>query len=367
MRAIIQSKFRIFLRKPWLFIIMTVVCIMFAFFIGKNTYSKITVPIHTNLPQEEYDVLLKKLNESDLFIFEQRSSKEVRNDVKNGNAEAGLHIEGEEVTLIANAETGNVPLLNQYVQTVYTEYLQKKELLNTVEAQDEKDKLEEVWDTALTNPIFTVEQENFRNKESKVIDTQLQGIFGFSLFFVIYTIAFNVIHILEEKEDRIWNRMIVSSVKKWEIYAGNLIYSFLMGYVQVVLVFITFHFGAGVDFYGGFVKTLIILIPYVLAIVSLCMLLAGISKTTRQFNALVPLFSVSLAMLGGAYWPIEIVSSDFMLMLSNISPLLYGMEALKGATIFNYGYMELFKPISVLMLMAVVMMGFGINLMEKRT
>ena len=211
-----------------------------------------------------------------------------------------------------------------------------------------------------------MQKENFRNSESKVIDNQLQGIFGFSLFFVVYTIAFNVVHILEEKQGRIWDRMIVSSVKKWEMYAGNILYSFIMGYFQVLLVFVAFHYGAGVDFHGGFGKTLVVLIPYVLAIVSLSMLIAGLSKSIRQFNALIQILSVSMAMLGGAYWPIEIVSSKFMLLLGKFTPILYGMEALKGATIYSYSYTDLLQPISVLLVMAVVLMGIGINVMEKR-
>jgi ABC-2 type transport system permease protein len=218
----------------------------------------------------------------------------------------------------------------------------------------------------LAEPFFTIEKENFRNLGSKIIDNRLQGIFGCALYFVIYTIAFNVIYILEEKRDRIWDRMIVSSVKKWEMYAGNILYSFIMGYVQVVFIFMAFHYGAGVDFHGGFGKTLIVLIPYVLAIVALCIMVAGLSKSTSQYNAFISLLSVSLAMLGGAYWPIEIVSSDFMLFLSKFSPLLYGMEVLKGATIYGNTFLELLQPISMLLLMAVVMMGIGINVMERR-
>lgn len=83
------------------------------------------------------------------------------------------------------------------------------------------------------------------------MDHPLQSLFGLSLFFVIYTIAFNVVHILEEKQARIWERMTLSSIKRWEMYGGNLLYSFVMGYLQVVFVFMAFRFGAVVNFHGG--------------------------------------------------------------------------------------------------------------------
>lgn len=367
MKGILITKFRLFIRKPWLFILMTVVCMMFAFFIGKGNEGKVRVPVFSEQAEEEFTSLLNKLNESELFIFESMNEKELRAAVKEGKVEAGLLIHDSEYHLLITTQSTNIPLLHQYVEAVYSKKWQRDQILASIEGEEEKAKIEMIWETATLDPLFQVREMNFRNSETRVIDAQLQGIFGFSLFFVIYTIAFNVIHILEEKRDRIWNRIIVTPTKKWEMYVGNLLYSFIMGYAQVILVFITFHFLAGVDFHGGFSKSLIILIPYVLTIVSFCMLLAALSKSSRHFNALISLLSVSLAMLGGAYWPIEIVSSEIMLVLGKVSPLLYGMELLKGATMYSYSYADLLKPASILLLMSVVMMGVGINVMEKRS
>ncbi|WP_203226054.1 hypothetical protein [Bacillus kwashiorkori] len=43
------------------------------------------------------------------------------------------------------------------------------------------------------------------------------------------------------------------------------------------------------------------------------------------------------------------------------------MEALKAATIYEASVPELLKPMSILMLMGVILMGIGINIMERRT
>ncbi|MFK4998621.1 ABC transporter permease [Bacillus sp. N9] len=291
MKGIIVTKFRLFIRKPWLFILMTAVCMMFAFFIGKNDDVKVKIPVYSQLAQEDFH----QLNESELFIFERVNENELRNAVKEGKVEAGLLAYDDHYTVLMTTQSVHIPLLDQFVAAVYVNKLQKDQLI----ASYDKEQVEQIWETASTNPLFDVKVGNFQNREFKMIDAPLQGVFGFSLFFVIYTIAYNVIHILEEKRDRIWDRMIVTPTKKWEMYVGNLLYSFIMGYAQVALVFVSFRYFAGVNFYGGFGKTLIILIPYVLTIVSLCMLLAALSKSTRHFNALVPLLSVSFAMLGG--------------------------------------------------------------------
>ncbi|GIN73669.1 putative transport permease YfiN [Bacillus sp. J14TS2] len=366
MIGIIQTRLRLFIRKPWVFILMTMVCVLFSFFIGKSSYHKVTVPVYSELPEQELSVLIDSLNQSELFVFEPTNEKSVKAAIRNGETEAGLHLQEQDFTLMTGAFAENGMLLQRYIQEVYTNKLQKESVLATYSSTDKRDKVDSIWEKALEQPIFHIEKENFRNAESKIMDNQLQSLFGFSLFFVIYTIAFNVIHILEEKQARIWERMTLSSVKKWEMYGGNLLYSFVMGYLQVVLIFSAFRYGAGVDFHGGFGKTLLILIPYVLTIVAMCMLVAALSKRLDQFHGLMSLLAVSLAMLGGAYWPIEIVSTPVILILGKISPLLYGMEALKGVTLYGYGFMEVLRPISILLLMAVIMMGIGINVMEKR-
>ncbi len=160
--------------------------------------------------------------------------------------------------------------------------------------------------------------------------------------------------------------MILSPLRKWEMYVANLIYSFVMGYLQVLIIFFIFRFLLGVDFKGKFMEACLLVIPYVFSIVALSILLTAIVKNVQQFNAVIPIVSVSFAMIGGAYWPLEIVESPFLIALSKINPITYGMEVLNGVALYGYPLEELLFPISILILMGVVMMGIGIHLMERR-
>src|SRR5699024_2902569 len=120
------------------------------------------------------------------------------------------------------------------------------------------------------------------------------ALFGFTLFFVIFTISSNVFHILDEKQEGIWDRLILSPVKNWEMYAGNFVYSFLVGYFQIMVVFFVFRYVLGDDFGGNFGAMIVGLTPYVFAIVSLCILITGFVKTGQQYNVLIA--TASLAM-----------------------------------------------------------------------
>src|SRR5699024_5401795 len=80
-------------------------------------------------------------------------------------------------------------------------------------------------------------------------------------------------------------------------------------------------------------------------------LIVGIVKTVQQFNVAIPIVSLSMAMLGGAFWPLEIVDSVFMLLLSNIIPIKYGLDLLNGITSSGYTWEDMLEPTAILLLM----------------
>ncbi|MEW4226077.1 hypothetical protein [Rossellomorea marisflavi] len=89
-------------------------------------------------------------------------------------------------------------------------------------------------------------------------------------------------------------------------------------------------------------------------------------KKSQHFNAVIPIVAVSMAMLGGAYWPLEIVNSPVMIAISKVIPITYGMEILKGITVNQLGLGDILYPVSILLLMGVLFLGLGLNFMEKR-
>ncbi len=71
--------------------------------------------------------------------------------------------------------------------------------------------------------------------------------------------------------------------------------------------------------------------------------------------------------LGGAFWPLEIVSNDFILFLAELTPIKHGLTGMLGALQYNRNLGELIQPIGILLLMGILFIGIGINLMERPT
>ncbi|OZU87842.1 multidrug ABC transporter permease [Virgibacillus indicus] len=369
MIGILLAKFRMFIRNPFVFVLFTGMSIGFALMVGgTGGASTIHVPVYAEDDSVKDSFIGEKLKTNEAYSFNWISEEEMKEQISNGKAEAGAILSENDFQIIVGVDSANASMIEETIRGAYVEKLRQEQILeaSNAESESEKEKVLEELEAAKNSPAFTIKTSSLGGSDTVVYDNTFHSLFGFTLFFVIYTIAYNLLPVLIEKKDGIWDRMILSPVKKWEMYVANLIYSFFEGYLQVLIIFLVFRYWVGVDFNGRFAETLLLLMPYVFAIVALSIFLTAVTKTVQQFNAVIPIVAVSMAMIGGAYWPIEIVESKILLALSKINPVTYGMEVLNGTAVYGYPLEELLYPISILLLMGVVLTGIGIHLMERR-
>ncbi|MBB6446673.1 ABC transporter permease [Bacillus benzoevorans] len=369
MIGILLAKCKMFVRHPWVFISMTVMSIGFALLLGSShSENTIQVPVSAENEAIRQSKVGEKLSNSDIFILKWMSEKEMRDRIETGKAEAGVYLQKDHFQIVVGVDTPNLKMIQQTVREAYMETMQEELIKKAANAKtkDEKAEIHREMENLKDSPLFKIDKNSFKGAEAFVYDQRYHTLFGFTLFFVIYTIAYNVLSILIEKRDGLWDRIILSPVKKWEMYLGNFIFSFLSGYVQILIILIIFRFIMGEDFNGKLFEVCLLLLPYVFSIVALSILITAVVKNAQQFNGVLPIVAVSSAMIGGAYWPIEIVESKFLMVLSKINPVTYGMELLNGAVVYRYPFEDLLFPMSILFLMGVVMTGIGIHLMERR-
>ncbi|MFS0783870.1 ABC transporter permease [Bacillus sp. 1P06AnD] len=368
MLAVLRVKFRLLKRKPWSFITMTVILLAFSYVMGMNYGGKIEVPVFSELTKQQLKPIVQKLNASNTFHFSPEDKEDALEAVNDSKSEMAVELKSKGATIFIIAEGENFSLLNYELNKGYQDLGRTDAIMEQVQTKtpEEAAELKKDLSKLEDQTPFEVEKKGFMAKDAFRDDSGLQALFGFGLFFVIFTISFNVVTILTEKQNGIWNRLLLSPLRKWQLYAGNLAYSFITGYIQMALVFCIFRFVLQYQFYGAFGKTLIILIPYTFCIIAIALLIAALVKNLQQFRAVVPFLAVSMAMLGGAYWPLEIVTSKTILLLSKIVPITYGMQALKGATIYGQSWSALLYPMGILFLMGAVLLGIGIKVIDRK-
>lgn len=364
MFTILRAQLQKLRRNPQTFIMSISLTIMFALILGANSAGQVIVyTFYDEMERVEAEQWLELLNRSESFTFELADEQVARKMVIDAKVEFALKLMPDDYRLLAAAHNQNTATLDLYVRSVMQEEL----MIRATESQYEELGLREELEERLAQPALSVNAVNNESDDGFAHDARVHSLFGFSLFFSINMIFACLVAFLYEKQNRIWDRVILSPVSKASMYAGHLSYGFLMGFVQITAVFILFRYGFNVPLGDSFGTILVLVAVYTFAIVALGMMLASIVKTPQQLSVLTPIIGVSFAMLGGAYWPIEIISNPILLTLSKFVPITYAMEALRGVAYYQYSWSELLEPVSYLVLFGVVCMGIGINLMERRS
>lgn len=224
------------------------------------------------------------------------------------------------------------------------------------------DTIDEHWQ--YKKPI-EVSEWNINNV--KPYDSVKHSVIGFSLFFAMFTIVFGVSEILNEKENHTWDRLMISPISKFSMLIGNLGSTFIIGFVQVSMMFVISKYAFKVDWQGSMVNTLIVVAAFVFCVTSMGMFIANFVRTIGQLSAVTPVILTGTAMLGGCFWPLEIVSSKLLLFASNITPQKWAISSLKSIVVNGYGLEEAGNGILVLLLMGMVYVTLGTLLLNKKS
>lgn len=366
MKSVFLLQWQRFRRTPVMILSFFILTIVFvAALAGNNPAERPAFLAYTDdsLSPEEAEDWVASLNSEEEFQFQLESETEVREAVSAGDRSLAVRLMADDYRIVMAADDMSRFVLEAFLNRKYREELRFQQIEEEAAASD----IRAQTVAELEEPVLGISTVTLNETEEFVYDNQLQLLFGMTLFFSIYTIMFSLMKIVEEKRYGTWDRLILSPVAKWQIYMGHLAYSFTVGYAQIVLIFVLFKYVFNFDVGDRFGLILLIIACYTFAIVALGMLVMGLVSRPQQLQAVVPIIATGMAMIGGAFWPIELVSNNILLTISKILPMTYGLEALKGVAVYNRSWQELSEPVSILLLIGVVCMGIGINLMERRS
>ncbi|RPF53291.1 ABC transporter permease [Aquisalibacillus elongatus] len=365
MRHLFKLQWQRFRREPFSVLAMFVMSIVFVAVIGGfQVNMTVSVPTYFDESVEHPDRWLEQLNEAEGFTFFELDEVSTREGIALGKHQYGLHIMEDDYNIVVMAEGEHLPLLNQVVyQTFTTERIIDVASTQSGSPEQFRGQIEERIDDP---PVKVVNEAPGMLESAPSYDHQLQTLFGMALFFAIYSIVFSLSKFAQEKQTGTLDRMILSPIKKWQVYLGHMAYSYIIGFTQIFIVFMMFKYLFGYELGEQYLAIILTIACYVFAFVAIGMLILGLTKSMQQLNAVVPIVSVSLAMIGGAFWPIEFVSHKAILSISKINPVTYAMEALKSVSMYGNNLADILQPLSVLLLIGVVCMGIGVNLIERR-
>lgn len=345
------------LKQPLLVFMFLGLTILFVYFMGGAQFdSTIYVPTYTeDLSSSEFEGWIERLNEEDeSIVFNPTDVETAEKEIRLNDIGFAMEISKDTYRFLAGRENEQIPVVNQHVQQIF----RKQERLEAVqEGFPEAD--------VKMRDYIAVNHESMTDLSGAHNAYQLTILSGMTLYFLIYTILFLQINLVEEKRLGTWDRMIFSPLSKTQNYLGHLLFYFTVGAIQMLLSFLVLVNLMGIELGSNYGPMIAVAVSFLFAIVSLGILVAALTPTPQSLQVVIPIVATSMAMLGGSFWPLEIVSNRILLFLAELTPIKHGTEGIMGAATRNLSISELIQPIGILILMGVLFMGIGINLMER--
>jgi ABC-2 type transport system permease protein len=182
---------------------------------------------------------------------------------------------------------------------------------------------------------------------------------GFSILFVMIVMISVTGSLLEAKKSGVWYRMMATPSSRFQILAGYFLSFFLIGWVQFAVLMLSSSLFFGVH-WGNLGALIVLVSALLLAIVGLGLFIAGFVKTTEQQAALGNIIVASTCMLGGVYWPLDIVPK-VMQQIAQFVPQKWAMDGFTEIIARGGSLSDIMMPVTILLGFAVLFIGVGLS------
>ena len=209
------------------------------------------------------------------------------------------------------------------------------ENFNIYEPNDENyqvafDELRTTAQNLLTTPIATLNTES--SGEEVIVGLGFrQSTAGQGSLFVLFSLLALAESLVIERNRGTLQRLYTLPTPKITIILGKILGAFLFGLIQFTVFIIVGAF-FGVDWGNDPLALAILVASYCFMGTALGLALATLVKTSNQAAGLTTLLALTLAPLGGAWWPLDIVP-DFMRIIGHISPIAWVMDGFQRITV----------------------------------
>ena len=179
-----------------------------------------------------------------------------------------------------------------------------------------------------------------------------QSVPGMGTMFVLMTIFGGMSALIVERQQWTLQRLGMMPLSRSMLLAGKVLARFFLGLIQFLVVFII---GAilGMNFGKDPLALIMLTIIYTLSVTALSFAIGSGLKTPAQASGLGLLLTLTLAPIGGAWWPMDI-SPKFMQIIGHVSPIAWAMDGFTTLTYHEGHLADVLVPLAVLLGMTIL-------------
>lgn len=182
---------------------------------------------------------------------------------------------------------------------------------------------------------------------------------GFSIMFVMIMMMSVTSVLLEARKTGVWFRLLSTPTAKIEIISGYFLSFFLIGWIQfgILMAATTLLFGVH---WGNPAGIFVLVSALLLCVIGLGLLISGFVKTSEQQSALGSIIIASTCMLGGVYWPLDIVPT-IMQKIADYIPQTWAMKGFTELIARGGSVTDIIAPAGVLLAFSTAFLVVGIT------
>lgn len=181
---------------------------------------------------------------------------------------------------------------------------------------------------------------------------------GFTVTFLMMTIFMKGGAILQERQNGTWGRVLTTPASKVAIVGGYLFSFFLVGMFQFIVLVVAGSLLFQIT-WGPLPQLLVMGAALVLCSAGMGLFLAGVVRTHEQQATIGAVFVTATSMLGGVYWPLEMMSKT-MQRIGHLTPQAWAIEGLREVMLRGGAWGSLTWPLVVLLSITVIFLGAGL-------
>jgi len=349
---------------------------------GSSGSSKIPIAIINSdkgIYGDIYEDVMKNEKDLDIILYSEEDFEDVVNMVKETKIASMIYIpENFSDSIINNSDVNITIYKSSSNNSFYIEELVKKItnqidissltghfVLKNIEKSiilndlDKKKYFESSFNEALKeltlNNKVSVEYEILSvQKENLILPTGFNATSpGFGVMFVMMGAFFTAVVLAEEREMNILSRLLTTPITKIVVLSGKLLGVFCVTIIQFLFIIFFGQFILGVNWGNSPLSVLLIAISFTLSAVGLGTILSSIVKTSAQASALTILISIVTSMIGGAWWPIEIMPK-YLQNIAKFTPQYWAINGFNKIILRGFGLKEIMPNFSILIIYAIV-------------
>lgn len=299
------------------------------------------------LNEKNYESALKQKKVNYVIIIPENFSSNIEN--------------GEETALnfYANSSDGNTESfkqgINQYMKRLY-----KLSLTAGIVSESTNGNKAEILSRLISetnSEPLKVEYKQLDNRRNEI--NAASSSIGFTVMFMMILIFSTIGIILEDKRKLTLARMFVSPVREWEIIAGNLLGSLVLGLLQLIPLTVAFKIAFKIDSMQKLLGMFLIFFCFLITIIGIGIGISGFIKKSMNPATLVATVITPTSILGGCFIP-ESMLPDVINKIGYAVPQKWVMKAVEGILI-GEGLQTIALNLVIILMFGLAFATFGLK------